>query len=407
MAAIELNGVTKRFEDDEGLFDTLLPSSEPDTVTAVDDLSFSVAEGEVFGFLGPNGAGKSTTINMLLDFVRPTSGSVHVLGHDAQAESVAVRRRTGVLPEGYEVYDRLTGREHVEFAIESKEADDDPDELLSRVGLTPDEADRRAGGYSKGMSQRLALAMALAGSPDLLVLDEPSSGLDPAGAREMRDIVRTEADRGATVFFSSHVLAQVEAVCDRVGIMRDGELIAEDTIEGLRDRVDAEAVLRIDVDGDADLDAVRALDGVSSVESDGDRLVVGCTDNAKTRVIEAVEADGATVADFETDSASLEDIFLAYTEATTRPTNRRWRRDARIRRAQGLPRRPPVAVAPRADAVFSPCSSAGRRRCSTASCSRARARTPRRCSASRPPRAGCSTSRTRACSGSSSRSSRS
>lgn len=126
MAAIELNGVTKRFEDDEGLFDTLLPSSEPDTVTAVDDLSFSVAEGEVFGFLGPNGAGKSTTINMLLDFVRPTSGSVHVLGHDAQAESVAVRRRTGVLPEGYEVYDRLTGREHVEFAIESKEADDDP-----------------------------------------------------------------------------------------------------------------------------------------------------------------------------------------------------------------------------------------------------------------------------------------
>ncbi|ELZ94315.1 ABC transporter ATP-binding protein [Haloferax sulfurifontis] len=314
MAAIELNGVTKRFEDDEGLFDSLLPSSEPDTVTAVDDLSFSVAEGEVFGFLGPNGAGKSTTINMLLDFARPTSGSVRVLGHDAQAESVAVRRRTGVLPEGYEVYDRLTGREHVEFAIESKEADDDPDELLSRVGLDADEAARRAGGYSKGMSQRLALAMALAGSPDLLVLDEPSSGLDPAGAREMRDIVRAEADRGATVFFSSHVLGQVEAVCDRVGIMREGRLIAEDTIEGLRDRVDAEAILRIDVDGDADLDAVRALDGVSSVETDGDRLVVGCTDDAKTRVIEAVEAGGATVADFETDSASLEDIFLAYTE---------------------------------------------------------------------------------------------
>jgi ABC-2 type transport system ATP-binding protein len=314
MAAIELNGVTKRFEDDRGVLDTLRPSSEPDSVTAVEDLSLTVEEGEVFGFLGPNGAGKSTTINMLLDFVRPTSGSVRVLGHDAQDESVAVRRRTGVLPEGYDVYDRLTGREHVEFAIESKEADDDPDELLSRVGLDADDADRRAGGYSKGMAQRLALAMALAGSPDLLVLDEPSSGLDPAGAREMREIVRTEADRGATVFFSSHVLGQVEAVCDRVGIMRAGELVAEDSIEGLRDRLEAEAILRLDVEGDADLDAVRAVEGVSSVEADAGRLVVACTDGAKTRIIDAVESNGATVADFETDSASLEDIFLAYTE---------------------------------------------------------------------------------------------
>ena len=314
MAAIELNGVTKRFEDDGGVLDTLVPSSEPAIVTAVDDLSFTVESGEVFGFLGPNGAGKSTTINMLLDFVRPTSGSIRVLGHDAQAESVAVRRRTGVLPEGYDVYDRLTGREHVEFAIESKEADDDPDELLSRVGLDADAAGRRAGGYSKGMAQRLALAMALAGSPDLLVLDEPSSGLDPAGAREMRDIVREEADRGATVFFSSHVLGQVEAVCDRVGILRGGELIAEDSIDGLRDRVEAEAILRIDVEGDTDTDAIRALSGVSSVDTDDGRLVVGCTDDAKTRVINAIESGGATVADFETDSASLEDIFLAYTE---------------------------------------------------------------------------------------------
>ncbi|AFK20685.1 ABC transporter ATP-binding protein [Haloferax mediterranei ATCC 33500] len=313
MAAIELNGVTKRFEDDEGVFETLQLSSTPD-VTAVNDLSFSVSEGEVFGFLGPNGAGKSTTINMLLDFVRPTSGTIRVLGHDAQAESVAVRRRTGVLPEGYDVYDRLTGREHLEFAIESKEADDDPDELLSRVGLDPEAANRRAGGYSKGMTQRLALAMALAGSPDLLILDEPSSGLDPAGAREMREIVRTEAERGATVFFSSHVLGQVEAVCDRVGIMRNGELIAEDSIRGLRSRIETDSVLRLDVDGNADLAAVRALDGVSSVESDGERLVVSCTDDAKTRVIEAIESNGATVADFETDTASLEDIFITYTE---------------------------------------------------------------------------------------------
>ena len=165
MAAIELDGVTKRFED----------------VTAVSDLSLTVEEGEVFGFLGPNGAGKSTTINVLLDFVRPTSGTVTVLGHDAREESIAVRERTGVLPEGFDVYDRLTGRAHVEFAVDSKEVDVDPDAVLERVGLA-DAADRKAGGDSKGMRQRLPLALVLVGYPDLLFLDVPCLGLDAVGA---------------------------------------------------------------------------------------------------------------------------------------------------------------------------------------------------------------------------------
>jgi len=298
MAAIELDGVTKRFGD----------------VTAVQDLTFRVGEGEVFGFLGPNGAGKSTTINMILDFVRPTAGSVRALGHDAQDGSVAVRRRTGVLPEGFDVYDRLTGREHVEFAMRSKDVEADPDAVLDRVGIA-DAADRTAGGYSKGMAQRLALAMALVGDPDLLILDEPSSGLDPAGAKEMREIVRTEAERGATVFFSSHVLGQVEAVCDRVGIMREGSLVAEDSIQGLREAIGTDSTLRITVGGDVipDLDAVEALDGVSSATTDGETVVVSCRDDAKTTVIATLEEDGVTVEDFETSEASLEDLFLAYT----------------------------------------------------------------------------------------------
>ncbi|MFB6089909.1 MAG: ABC transporter ATP-binding protein, partial [Halobellus sp.] len=302
MTAIELDGVTKRFDD----------------VTAVSDLSLTVEEGEVFGFLGPNGAGKSTTINLLLDFVRPTAGTVTVLGHDARAESVAVRERTGVLPEGFDVYDRLTGRAHVEFAIDSKEVDADPDAVLERVGLA-DAADRQAGGYSKGMRQRLALAMALVGEPDLLILDEPSSGLDPAGAKEMREIVLEEAERGTTVFFSSHILEQVEAVCDRVGILRDGELVAVDSIEGLREASDADATLRVAVGepvGDDVLDAVRALDGVRHVERDGDDAVrVGCDSDAKTRVVSEIEDRGVTVTDFTTEEASLEDLFLAYTES--------------------------------------------------------------------------------------------
>jgi ABC-2 type transport system ATP-binding protein len=302
MVAIELDGVTKRFGD----------------VTAVSDLDLTVPEGEVFGFLGPNGAGKSTTINMLLDFVRPTSGEVRVLGLEAGRDSVVVRRRTGVLPEGYDVYERLTGRKHVEFAMRSKEVDDDPDAVLERVGIA-DAADRKAGGYSKGMRQRLVLGMALVGEPDLLILDEPSSGLDPGGAREMRDIVRTEADRGTTVFFSSHVLGQVEAVCDRVGIMRAGELVAEDSIGGLRGAVDEGETLTVTVDAasEGDLGGVRALDGVTSAATDGGTVTVSCEADAKTAVIGALEDADVTVKDFQTEETSLEDLFLAYTEGET------------------------------------------------------------------------------------------
>ena len=298
MTAIEIDGVTKRFGD----------------VVAVRDLSLDVESGEVFGFLGPNGAGKSTTINMLLDFVRPTEGEIRVLGRDVHDESVAVRQHLGVLPEGFSVYDRLTGRQHLEFAIESKGSDDDPDAILDRVGLD-DAGDRKAGGYSKGMAQRLVLGMALVGDPDLLILDEPSTGLDPNGARQMRDIVREEADRGATVFFSSHVLGQVEAVCDRVGILRDGELVAEDSIEGLRDATSADTVLRItadDVTEDALAD-VRALDGVSEVSESEETLRVSCESDVKTTVLSTLEDAGVDVRDFDTEEASLEDLFVAYT----------------------------------------------------------------------------------------------
>jgi ABC-2 type transport system ATP-binding protein len=305
MAAIELRGVTKRFGD----------------VVAVDDLDLTVTEGEVFGFLGPNGAGKSTTINLLLDFVRPSAGSVRVLGRDAQAESVAVRQRTGVLPEGYDVYSRLTGRKHIEFAMDSKGVDGDPVEMLERVGIA-DAADRKAGGYSKGMRQRLALGMGLVGRPQLLILDEPSSGLDPAGAKEMREIVRSEAERGATVFFSSHVLGQVEAVCDRVGIMRDGSLVAEDSIEGLREAVgEGERLVVTVADGAANIDLsdVRAVDGVSSVETADGAVTITCDPDVKTTAVAALEEAGATVEDFRTESASLEDLFLAYTEGDAAP----------------------------------------------------------------------------------------
>ncbi|MFD1647015.1 ABC transporter ATP-binding protein [Haloarchaeobius litoreus] len=305
-SVIELTNVTKQFGD----------------VTALRNVDLAVEEGEVFGFLGPNGAGKSTTIDMLLDFVRPTAGEIRVLGMDPQADSVTLRRRVGILPDGYDIYDRLTGRQHVQFAIDSKGGDDDPIELLERVGIA-DAADRKAGGYSKGMTQRLVLAMALAGEPDLLVLDEPTTGLDPAGAREMREIIREEVARGATVFFSSHILEQVEAVCDRVAILNRGELVAVDTIDNLRASMGDGATLTVTVDAEPTtetLDAIEALPGINSVGVAGTTITVHCASSAKTAVLDAIEASGLGVSDFATERTSLEDLFLRYTGDADGPT---------------------------------------------------------------------------------------
>ena len=307
MAAIRTRGLGRRFGD----------------VTAVDGLELEVRRGEVYGFLGPNGAGKSTTINVLLGFVPPTSGSGTVLGHDVERNSLAVRRATGVLPEDFGVYDRLTARKHVRFAIDTKGADDDVDELLERVGLS-EAADRKAGGFSTGMAQRLALAMALAGEPELLILDEPSSGLDPNGAREMRRIVFEEVDRGATVFFSSHIMEQVEAVCDRIGILREGRLVAEDTIEGLKAQFDADSRLVVTVDtvDESILSTVRDLEGISDAFRDGSDVVAVLEDSRrKAAVIGALEEAGASIEDFASEEASLEDLFAALTTGVQRRSN--------------------------------------------------------------------------------------
>jgi ABC-2 type transport system ATP-binding protein len=307
MPAIELDGLTKRFDD----------------VTALRGVDMTVEDGDVFGFLGPNGAGKTTTIDIILDFVRPTAGAATVLGMDAREDSEAIRERLGVLPEGFDLYDRLTGRQHLEFVAEAKNAQLDVTGTLDRVGLELEDAERKTAGYSRGMKQRLALGMALVGEPDLLILDEPSSGLDPNGARLMREIVREENERGATVFFSSHILGQVEAVCDEVAILQDGQIVAEDSVEGLRAATETGTTLVVDV-ASADLEeAVAAARGLSVVEGatvEGDDLVVACDGDAKMDVLTAIEDAGVAVDDFETREASLEDLFAAYTGDGERPT---------------------------------------------------------------------------------------
>ena len=298
MGAIEATRLSKRYN----------------TVVALDRIDLTVNKGETFGFLGPNGAGKSTFINILLDLVKPSDGEVSILGNNCQDEGVKVRNKIGVLPEGYSVFDRLTGRQHIEYAIRSKDADDNPIEILDRVGIR-EAADRKASEYSKGMAQRLVLGMALVGSPELLVLDEPTSGLDPNGAAEMRDILREENERGATIFFSSHILEQVEAVCDRVGILQNGELVTVDTITNLRSSLGGGTKLLIETGTDVNgsLDTVRGLSDVETAIENDETIEVTCTDDAKMDVIVALHDAGVDVVNFRTEEASLEDMFVEYT----------------------------------------------------------------------------------------------
>lgn len=299
MATIEIQALTKRFG----------------SIDAIHDVSFQVKSGEVFGFLGPNGAGKSTTINILLDFVRRTAGEVFVFGYDPQEDPRAVRERLGVLPEASGFYSRDTALDHLRFAIAMKRADNDPAELLERVGIAY-AAERRVGEFSAGMRQRLGLAIALVGSPDLLILDEPLGGLDPDGARILREIVREERDRGTAVFFSSHIMDQVEAICDRVGIMHGGELIAVDTVDALQARTETSATLIVSIESTPD-DIGSRLTGIEGIESvtarNGTLRIAYMDPTAKATVITRLNTAGATIEDVTTDETSLEQVFTSIT----------------------------------------------------------------------------------------------
>lgn len=301
---IVINALTRRFGN----------------VVAVNDLSLTVEEGEIFGFLGPNGAGKSTTINILLGFLSPTSGSAKILDHNVATESRAIRERIGLLPEGYDAYENLTGREHIVSAIETKHADDDPDVIIERVGLDPVDSRRAAGEYSKGMTQRMGLGIALVGEPDLLILDEPSSGLDPTGVKRLRQIISEEVKRGATVFFSSHVLDEVERVCDRVGIMQNGTLAAVNSVDDLRSELEVESVVEATVVHPPDDLSLESIDGVIEVTIDGTAVRVRCgRPAAKMRALRRID-NTATVTDIAIEDGSLETVFEAYTTRSTDET---------------------------------------------------------------------------------------
>ncbi|MFQ5460792.1 MAG: ABC transporter ATP-binding protein [Anaerolineae bacterium] len=217
------------------------------SVVAVDGLDLDIAGGETFGFLGPNGAGKTTTIRMMVGLLKPTAGSIRVAGLDLATEPLAARARMAYLPDTPYLYDKLTGREFVHFVaglyrVPPDKVDRRIDELLAVLGLA-DRADDLIEGYSHGMRQKALMAAALVHDPKVLFLDEPTVGLDPKSARLMRDIFRQLSRRGATVFLSTHILEIAERMCDRIGIIDRGKLIALGTVEELHRRAHSSGTL--------------------------------------------------------------------------------------------------------------------------------------------------------------------
>jgi len=303
----------------EKIIETIELNKQFGDICAINNLNITVGSGDIYGFLGPNGAGKTTTINVLLGLVSPTSGEARLFGQQIEDGSETVFERIGVLPAHTELYDRLSARRHLKFVIRVKNADDDPEALCERVGLA-DAIDRPAGNFSTGMAQRLKLAMALVGSPDLLLLDEPTSGIDPNAAREIREVIKTENERGTTVFFSSHILGQVEAVCDRIGILTDGELVVEDDIDSLRSTATESTTISVSLSAGATgvADEIRSLAAVERVTAEEDALEVVLEDSdAKHRVINTIGETDAELEGFDVDETSLEDLFAMYTNETS------------------------------------------------------------------------------------------
>ncbi len=244
--------------------------------TAVDKLDLQVRPGEVFGLLGPNGAGKTTTILMLLGLSEPTSGTARVLDMDPARDPIAVKRRVGYMPDSVGFYGGLTGRQNLRYTarlngVSRKAAESHIDELMERVGLT-DAANKRVDTYSRGMKQRLGLADVMIKRPSIVILDEPTTAIDPAGVEEVLALIRELANDGAAVLLASHLLHQVQQVCDTVGIFVAGRLVASGAMDKLSSSLAASGPIEIEVAAPPPAEGVKAIaekvSGVTSVEKD-------------------------------------------------------------------------------------------------------------------------------------------
>jgi len=297
---IETRDLTKRFGD----------------VVAVDNLSINVRKGEIYGFLGPNGAGKTTTIKIILGLIYPTEGEVYINGEKMHPDNIEIKKEIGFLPERISFYRNLTPVQTLNFFCELKEVDKSiVPRLLKEMGLE-NYANRKVGTFSKGMIQLLGFAQAMIGSPSIYILDEPSSGLDARWVKTIREKIRYLNEKGATVMFSSHILSEVQALCDRVCVIDKGHLIAEDTIENLNKKLNIKPKLIIKVGGKAKISSkdIEEIEGVDNVEIKDNEITVVCDGKRKLQIIEEIKDKGIAIEDFQTIEPSVEDVFVKLLE---------------------------------------------------------------------------------------------
>ncbi len=276
-------------------------------VQALVDLDLEVRVGEVFGFLGPNGAGKTTMIRTVLDEIRATAGRASILGLDSHEKSVEIRRHIGYVPGDLALYPNLTGRDTLTYFANLRGGVDwgYVDELAARLNA---DLSKKVGDLSSGNRQKIGLIQAFMNRPELLIMDEPSSGLDPLMQREFQTMMSEVVAEGRTVFLSSHTLSEVQRVADRVGIIRHGRLIALEAVASLRSK----AIRRVDLFFDADVDesVFVGLPGVREVESQNHHVVLSFDGQMETLL--KVATDRYNLIDITTQEADLEEIFLTY-----------------------------------------------------------------------------------------------
>lgn len=273
------------------------------------DVDLTVNKGEVFGFLGPNGAGKSTTIRTLLDLIRPTSGTMTVNGMDPTKKGADVRRSLGYLPSDFGTYQSMTARDYLRTLLEmmGHKGPDRVEELSERFQL---DIGRKIKEFSRGNRQKVGLVSAFMHAPELVILDEPTTGLDPLMQQEFYKLILEERASGRTIFLSSHILAEVEAICDRVGIIKEGKLIVVEDIHNFKRKTGK--IMTVKFEEDVPVEAFKSLKGVTSVEGRGPRDMVVTVSSNIDGVIKALAR--YRVADLEYEELSLESLFLKYYE---------------------------------------------------------------------------------------------
>ena len=276
-------------------------------VEALVDLDLDIQPGEVFGFLGPNGAGKTTAIRTMMDEIRATRGKASILGMDTHKKSVELRKHIGYLPGDLAMYPNLTGKDTITYFANLRGGVDweHVDELADRLGA---DLSKKVGDLSSGNRQKVGLIQAFMSKPDVLIMDEPSSGLDPLVQRELQKMMREVADGGCTVFLSSHTLSEVQRVADRVGIIRHGRLVALETVQALRAKAMRQVELELDQRPDASV--FEAVQGARDVTVENHHVLMSFDGDMST-LLKATEGR-YNIVDISTQAADLEEVFLTY-----------------------------------------------------------------------------------------------